>query len=50
MSVRKLSRVLGVGRWRAQKVWMARFKLLVSDYQMKDDAVQVAIKMGLRDE
>lgn len=50
MSVRKLSRILGVGRWRAKKVWLPRFKQLVSDYQMKDDALQTVIKRGLRDE
>jgi hypothetical protein len=50
MSVRKLADVLGVGRWRAKKVWMQRFQSLVSDYQIRDDALYLAIKQGLQDE
>ena len=50
MSVRKLAEVLGIGRWRTKKVWMQRFQSLVSDYQIRDDALYLAIKQGLQDE
>tara|TARA_R110002073_G_C9351473_1_gene570757 strand:- start:360 stop:908 length:549 start_codon:yes stop_codon:yes gene_type:complete len=50
LSVRGLSKVLGVGRWRAQRVWMARFQALVSDYQVRDDALHIVIRRGLQGE
>lgn len=49
ISVRRLADAMGVGRWRAQKVWLPRFQLLLSDYQVRDDAVQRVIYRGLRD-
>ncbi|MGI9340118.1 MAG: hypothetical protein ACR2PP_05735 [Psychrobacter sp.] len=49
ISVRRLAEALGVGRWRAQKVWLPRFQLLVSDYQVRDDALHNVIYRGLRD-
>jgi len=49
ISVRRLAEAMGVGRWRAQKVWLPRFQLLLSDYQVRDDAVQRVIYRGLQD-
>ena len=49
ISVRRLSEAMGVGRWRAQKVWLPRFQRLLSDYQVRDDAVQRVIYRGLKD-
>lgn len=49
LSVRRLADVIGTGRWRAQKVWMPRFQLLLSDYQIMDDALNTMIHRGLRD-
>ena len=49
ISVRRLAEALGVGRWRAKKVWLPRFQTLVSDYQMRDDALQKVIYRGLKE-
>ena len=49
VSVRRLAEAMGVGRWRAQKVWLPRFQRLLSDYQVRDDAVQRVIYRGLKD-
>tara|TARA_R110002126_G_scaffold82511_1_gene202296 strand:+ start:1132 stop:1662 length:531 start_codon:yes stop_codon:yes gene_type:complete len=44
-----LSELLDVGRWRTKKIWMTRFKLLCSQYQLREDAINGAIHKGLRD-
>ena len=49
MSVRRLASILEVGRWRSQKVWMPRFQALVSDYQVRDDALHIVLRRGLQD-
>jgi len=50
LSARRLADAMGAGRWRSQKVWMPRFQTLLSDYQVKDDAIQTVLYLGLRDE
>ena len=49
VSERNLAKILGVTLFQSRKVWKRRFNLLVSKYSERDEMINAAIGIGLRD-